>query len=276
MNSTTFEARLSAWLEDGPANAPDEVLPTVLASVQSIPQHRDRLGRPWRSGPVRRPAGALAAVAAVAVISAGALIVMPRSASPTGAGPSTAPSLSPGTARTPIVTTWWDGLSVSTLGASFRIPPGWTDSPAAAPWEWQRSGGAALNLIAPAIDPERAALYIASQRMPADMTPTEWWASYLRADTGGMPAACFPTSQGGYRTMAVDGQTAYVHGGLATCSFTEAIVLVGGRAYQVTAFASVDRSTGVFDPALFEAFLATVRFEPASAGETPPSSAGPG
>jgi hypothetical protein len=274
MNSTTFEARLSAWLEDGPTNAPDEVLPTVLASVQSIPQRRDRLGRPWRSGPVRHPQGALAAVAAVIAITAGALIVLPRSSSPTGGGQSTAPSPSPGPARSPIATTWWDSPSVRSLGASFRIPPGWTVNPAPAPWEWQQSGGAALKLIASAIDPDRAALYIASQPMPADMTPSEWWASYLRADTGGMPAACFPTSQGGYRTMAVDGQTAYVHGGLAACSFTEAIVLAGGRAYQVTALANVDGSSGVFDPALFEAFLSTVRFEPASAGETPPPSRG--
>lgn len=274
MKSMTFEARLSAWLEDGPTNAPDEVLPTVLASVQSIPQRRVRLGRQWRSGPVGRPHGALAAVAAVVVIAAGALIVLPRSTSPTEAGPSTAPRPSPGPARSPIVTTWWDGLSVSGLGASFRIPPGWTDNPAPAPWEWQQ-GGAALKLIAPAIDPERAALYIASQPIAAETTPAEWWALYLHA-TGGKPAACFPTSQRGYRTMTVDGQTAYVHGGLAACSFTEAIVLTGRRAYQVTAFANVDGSTGVFDPALFEAFLSTVRLEPASAGETPPPSLRPG
>jgi hypothetical protein len=263
--STTFEALLLAWLEDGPTEAPDQVLPIVLASVQSISQRGRPIYRPWRSGPVSRPARALAAIAAVVGIVVTALLVVPRTTPPNMGGPFTAPSPSPNPASTHIVTTWWDGLSVSGLGASFRIPPGWTDSPAAPPWAWQGSPGTALELIAPAIDPERGALFIASQGMPAGMTPAKWWADYLRSDAGGGPAECFPTSQSGYRTTTVDGQTAYVHGGLAACSFTEAIVLADGRAYQVTAFDNLDESPGVFDPELFAAFLSTIRFEPASA-----------
>jgi hypothetical protein len=267
--STTFEALLSEWLEDGPTEAPDQVLPIVLASVQEIPQRGGLLRRPWKSGLARRPAGAVVAIAAAVAIMATVLLAAPRTTPSNVGAPSTAPGASPNPASTPIVTTWWDGLSVSGLGASFRIPPGWTDTPADPPWAWQGSPGTALELIAPAIDPERGALFIASQPMPAGVTPANWWADRLGSDTGAGPAECFPMSQSGYRTTTVGGQTAYVHGGLAVCSFTEAIVLTGGRAYQVTGFAYLDHAPGVFDPALFEAFLSTIRFEPASASPGP-------
>src|SRR5206468_2019797 len=111
-----------------------------------------------------------AAIGGVVAIVVAALLVLPRSTPPNVAGPSTVPNPSPNAASTPIVTTWWDGLSVGGLGASFRIPPGWTDSPAEPPWAWQGSPGTALELIAPAIDPERGGLFLASQPLPAGMT----------------------------------------------------------------------------------------------------------
>jgi hypothetical protein len=70
--------------------------------------------------------------------------------------------------------------------------------------------------------------------------------------------------------VIVAGKTGLLHGGLAGCNFTEVIVIVGGRAYQLTAYVNYQVPTGgVFDRQLFDAWLSTVVFDPSSANDTP-------
>jgi hypothetical protein len=62
-----FEDRLNDWMEDGPTDAPEPLLDTVLAAFPSIPQRRGAWRIPWRSTPM----SGFARLLAVLVIAIG-------------------------------------------------------------------------------------------------------------------------------------------------------------------------------------------------------------
>ncbi len=69
-----------------------------------------------------------------------------------------------------------------------------------------------------------------------------------------------------WQPVEVDGHPGREHGGLPQCNFTEAAVFVDGRMYSIEASPNPHRIVyRVFDPALFDAILSTIRFDPASA-----------
>jgi len=68
-----FEQRLSAWLEDGPVDAPDGTLANILAAIPSLSQRRAAVRVPWRTSSMSGPLRALIGIAAVVAIAAGAL-----------------------------------------------------------------------------------------------------------------------------------------------------------------------------------------------------------
>jgi hypothetical protein len=105
---------------------------------------------------------------------------------------------------------------------------------------------------------------VSSQALPAGMTEDKWFAAYL---TGASPLhpECNP-ARAQWEPITIAGYAAGVHGGLTQCSFTEAVAIVGGRAYVFTAYPNLDApSAAIFNRALFDAFLVTVAFQPENA-----------
>lgn len=101
--SPRFEQHLSDWLQDGPVDAPGEILEAVVTALPSTPQRRAALRVPWRTAPVNGPFRALIAAAAVVAIAAGAILLVPRLLpgtvgglpSPTAESPSASAGASP-------------------------------------------------------------------------------------------------------------------------------------------------------------------------------------
>ncbi len=95
-----FDERLADWLEEDPDHAPRETVATVLAAFPSIPQRR-ALRAPWRFPRMNRFALAGVAIAAVAVIAVGGLMLLPRGSADTGTPPVATPSPVPTPVPTP-------------------------------------------------------------------------------------------------------------------------------------------------------------------------------
>jgi hypothetical protein len=146
------------------------------------------------------------------------------------------------------------------------FPAEFSVTPAVESWVWQlHDTGPTDSELDAAMSPDRMFLSIASERLPTGMTAAEWLAPDPSQPPGG-PAACFPTSLSGFIKVTVDGVTGYEHGGLNGCNFTEVLVVTGGRGYEITALVNHDTVTNaVVPPSFFDAWLATIHFDPASA-----------
>jgi hypothetical protein len=172
---------------------------------------------------------------------------------------------------TDVDTSTWPAFISPRHGIHVRFPPRWGVTVATSPWTWADvDPGPTSDQADRAIAASNQALVVASQKLPDGMTVAEWWADHLAADTSGMPAGCFPATQAEYEPVTVDGEPGFLHGGIAGCNFTEVIVTVGGRAYQLTAYLNLEfPSGGIFDRGTFDAWLSTVTFDPAAANDTP-------
>jgi hypothetical protein len=262
---------LAAWLDEGPTELPDITRRAILTALPTTPQARRGRFAPRNRSVVltnaRLVAGALVTILAVGTLLAVGSRLGPGGpgASPPGPSPTVAPS-----PTIPLDPSAWIPFTSRRHGISVRFPAGWTIEPATAPWIWQaQDPGPSDNAIDRAIGPASQAFFISSQRLPDGKTEAAWWADYLAADTIGMPPGCFPPKLSGYTEVVVAGELGYLHGGLSGCNFTEAIVIVDGRAYQLTAYVDYRAPTpGVFDRPLFDAWLSTVVFEPTAADDS--------
>jgi hypothetical protein len=261
------DAILAAWLDEGPTELPDMTRRAILGAIPTTRQaRRSRFGPGaswWSSTNARLIAAALVAVLAItAVLTVGGRL------GPGGGRPSPSPTLAP---SPPLDPRTWMPFTSERLGIRLRFPPGWTVQPATAPWIWQPGDPGPIEEARDrALGPATEAFVVTSQRIPAGMDEAAWWADYLSADTSGMPIGCFPTTLAGYERIVVAGIAGYLHGGLVGCNFTEAVVLTGGRAYQLTAYVNYALpSAGVFDRGLFDAWLSTVVFDPTAADDRP-------
>ncbi len=90
-SGSSFDDRLHDWLEDGPTDAPHQVLDTVFAAVPSIPQRRSAWRLPWTISPVLGFARVLAAVAITVGLGSAALFLVLRP-TPGGVGDQGSPS----------------------------------------------------------------------------------------------------------------------------------------------------------------------------------------
>jgi hypothetical protein len=107
MNSeSTFEDRLHDLIEDGPTDAPAQVLDTVLAAVPSIPQRRAAWRVPWRTFPMIGLARTLAGIVLAVGLGSAALIFLVSRTSPGDIGgpqsPSPAVVVSPTPSESPV------------------------------------------------------------------------------------------------------------------------------------------------------------------------------
>jgi hypothetical protein len=259
-----FEDHLTDWLEDGPTDAPDRVLETILAALPSIPQRRVAWRVPWRFQPLNGFARWVAGAAAL-IIAVGGLVMLNQSPSASVGGPSpTSPphsvAPSPSATSAAIDTSGWISFTSRRHGETLRYPAGWTATAASEPWT------AGLDLTDPMQDafslPTNGdeGFSVVSQRLPSGETGLAWLTGYeLQGATyyAGVKQ-CWPAPADMEHTI-VAGEPAWVHGG---CGFIEAITFVGDRIYVLQLWNSYDRP-------LLDAFLSTITLAPANADDTP-------
>ena len=156
-------------------------------------------------------------------------------------------------------------------GYTISLPSTWTVQAATAPWPAGFQGAAPpdpmLDVFTDPSDPTRA-FVVVSQPLAKGVTPDAWLTVYEKSAPS-MPAACWPAPAQMERTT-IDGQPAWIHGGLSGCGFSEAVAFAGGRIYEISAYFPSGGSP--LDRRLFDALLATVRFDPAAADDSPGAS----
>jgi hypothetical protein len=159
-------------------------------------------------------------------------------------------------------------------GYRIGLPAAWTATPASAPWPaGSEAAGPPDPMLDIATDPGRPGMSLVgvSQPLATGLTSDEWLTAYERSAPS-MPADCWP-APALMETSTIDGQAAWIHGGLATCGFTEALVFAGGRVYEFSAYFPAG---GIpMDRDLFDALLGTVKLDPAAADDSPAASARP-
>lgn len=203
-------------------------------------------------------------VAVVVVLVIGGLAVLQRS-NQFGASPPPSPS----PVRSPIPVPALTETFVSPRnGFSVRYPAGWSTKPATSTWRpntYLPIGNSALDELK--LQGE-ARFVMSSQRLALGVTEASWIAAFSQPyDLG----AC-SVDRAAWPRLTVDGRSGYLD--LAACPFPadagfstpdvdyDLIVFAGGRVYEI----GLD---GVVDLAYFEAILATVHLDPASAIDPP-------
>jgi hypothetical protein len=150
-----LEQRIADYYEtEAPHRAPDWLGDRILASVDTTPQRRTMLGRPWRFPAMNSFAKlAAGAVAIVAFATVGLTLVSPPAAGPGATAPSEAPS-SP--SATPAPSTPVSGALPPPLterfestshGISMDYPAGWQTRRATERWT-----DGVINFDAPGVD----------------------------------------------------------------------------------------------------------------------------
>jgi hypothetical protein len=118
---SNFDDRLHDWFEDGPTDAPGQVLDTVLAAVPSIPQRRAGWRVPRRISPIFGFARALAGVAiAVGLGTAFFFVLRPT---PGGVGGEASPSPSAAIIAPPTATESQAATASASAPASTAVAP---------------------------------------------------------------------------------------------------------------------------------------------------------
>lgn len=224
----------------------------------------------------------LAGIAAVAVIAVGALIFTNRPPSSNIGAPSPSPSASASPtatpAPTPINPSTWTPFTSARHGITLRYPSDWTAVPATAPWPAGVEGPPPPNPMLDAFTAPGAngpAFVVMSQPLPKGVSGASWLATYEKDGAAKYPPACWPSADK-MEQVTTGSQAAWIHGGVASCGFTEAITFAGGRVYELTAYQDPSMASfPVFDRALFDAFLSTIQLDPATANDRPVPSPAP-
>ena len=203
----------------------------------------------------RRSTSALTVIAALAVLLpliAGCSSPSAKAAAPAATVTASSPavSTSPTSSLTQQFTSPQNHYVIS-------YPSGWKVRPATSTWPYGQGETTKTDDVLRAAD--GSGWRITSQTIPAGMTGQQW----LRksATHGPVPSntlVCFP-KLARYRPTVIDGHQAWVHGGMSPCNFTEAVVVVGPRAYKFTAQPSLDHWTSwVYNSTTFNQMLASV------------------
>jgi hypothetical protein len=288
---------LAAWLEDGPNALPESTRRAIAVTTRTTNQrrraafesvrlrHGSRLPRRFSHMPTSFKL-AVGALAVIAVILGGAYVLGPPTPNRNVAGPG--PSPSPGADPRPsssagIDTTTWTTFTSPRYGYTAGVPRTFGVGPSTIFWVIPESAftDAAKDLIHSMMgDPTWAA---SSMRLPAGVTFDTWVADYLQREARvdpSMPQVCDQSTLP-LNPITVDGRSALLKIG---CGDMEALLLVDGRVYSFwggnTGMAGSQGNTptvGVLDQfrAMFEAWLSTIKLDPASALEPPAASPSP-
>lgn len=260
----SLERAARSWLEVGPTTAPDRAVEAALLRIQATAQERD-LRIPWGKPVMLTNARLAAILAAGALVVAGTIamlgVVGQAKTGPTEPPPPTPPAAS----RVPSSAA--PAIAIPTLGASFtsdrfgysiKFPTGWTPTGGAGvpPGYWATDGSA------DAISNRSTSVRVWSVRLVAVQSDAQWLEAYCEQGTG--DAASCPSAIAGWPAIAIGTRSGHLSkdDSGSVGSTMEAVTIVGGRGYVVSI-------VGVADRALFQAFLDTMQFDPASAVDLP-------
>ena len=248
-----LERRISDYYAaEVPQRAPDRVLHTALATIDTTRQRRVLVPAPWRFPPMNGFAKvAVAALAVIAIGAVGLAILRPGSGSGVGGQPSPSPSASPTpdpSAPPPLGATF-----ASTIhGITISSPRGWTTVPATEPWTSmdQFNMGSSLDHVWDPILRDHLSVSLGSQ--PLDGKPGETWAREFLGNPD-FAEAC----DGKPQAITVGGADGLVCTGLAA-------IWTGDRGYVVWLYLSPDDpwTKRYYDQAWFRSVLDTVQLRP--------------
>jgi len=267
-----FERRIADhYAAEAPHRAPDRVLGTALATIDTTRQRRVLVPAPWRFATMNGFTRVAAIAVAVIALGAVGLAVLgtgsgPRngpvatpspSVSPT---PTVAPTASPRPSSTPDPSPPPLGstFTSSVNGISIAYPDGWVTRPATR--SWAHADG--FSYDSPALDVMHdptleADLFVGLASQPLRGTPGEQWVTtFLTDPQEGCGGPTVP--------VTIDGASGRMCDGLAAVSD-------GGRGYFIRAYTSGDQAWigRTYDQAWFQGLLETVKLHPEAAGRSP-------
>ena len=266
-----FDRIAEAWLAGGPEELSDRVLDAVVDEIH-VTRQRHALRLPWRFPTMTTPVRVGAIVALGALLVAGVAAIggagrggptpsqAPAASAPAAVAPSAVSPAILSTTGVPIL----DQVFTSPRnGFSVNYPTSWAAVPATKSWPH----GAALQWGDPTLDSIQGAdarFVVAAQPLGADATPEQWFKAYC--STGAVDATKCADAPASWEKIQIAGVTAYVDvDGILAPGGTiapggkifDAVAVVANAAYAFTLDGNVDRP-------MFDAFLKTVQFLPAS------------
>lgn len=272
------DAILAAWLEDGPTRLPDATRRSIAVTTRTTHQARRPTWLSWRFPTMNGMSRlALGAVAVVAVVIGGLVILRPGTESGGVGGPgspvpsaSPAPSVSPVPSASPSpslaaiseppVGALTQAFTSPTFGYSIRYPAGWREDPTdgvtpdGVDFLHSAAGGWNFRALSVAI--------------PDGVVVDDWIASTL---TQSDDAGCTPP-RNTLESVTVDGRQGKLLGfcGTPTARQIEATVVVDERAYLFTLYDAKEPAASEAEArALFDRLTATITLDPGSAGGSP-------
>ena len=264
------ETVIATWLEDGPIELPAEIRRAIAVAVRTQPRRR-RMA--LVGGFAMTPLTRLVTAAAIA-LAVGTVSVMVLSNRGTGPGSSpTPPPIGSADASSSASASSAPAASVPELtqsfvspkhGYSIRYPAGWGAAPATLVGPWDPAApedpgaGDAFDFVSP---PVGAGFRAGSAAIPAGVVVDDWISRYITQSD--VPACSAPRST--LEPVVIDGQQGRVRGFCGDATEIEATVVVANRVYVFTLFRGDRVATEADERALFDAFLATVRLNPAAA-----------
>lgn len=259
IDDRSLERSARSWIELGPTSAPPDAVEAALRRIATTPQERD-WHVPWRTRRMTMPMRlVMAAVIGALIIGAAAVIGGIGSRPP---APSPAPTTAPSPAAVPsgpatVIPPLTQAFTSTRYGYVADYAFGWTVTPAATSWTTVGS-----NLWGSGINDELKTTDVrfsgASMALATGQTADQWISAYAQ----GANVASWPRitigGQSGYLTA--DGSPAATNAIAPNSVFFDAVIVVGGRAYNFDADGHLDR-------AYFQALMDGITFYPLSAIE---------
>jgi hypothetical protein len=243
------------YASEAPRRAPDWVLDSALATIDTTQQRRALIRVPWRFPIMNNYAKvAVAAVVVIAVGAVGLAVLRPGTAPSVGTTPSPSPVASPDPSAPPPLSDTFD----STIhGISISYPSGWTATPATERWrsQVQFNFGPTLDHLS---DPRlRDHLFLSLSSQPLDGKTGEAWVNEFLDHPD---LECGDSER---EPITVDGARGLICESIAAVS-------AGDRGFMIWFYRSTDESwTGRFyDNAWFRSVVDTAQFRPEAAVDT--------
>jgi hypothetical protein len=277
---------IRAWLEEGPLVLPDQVERAIGVATRPMSQERPTLRRPWRFLTMTMSPKLVAGGAAViAVTLGGVLLLGQRSSAPDGGVgvlPTPAPaatdapsaSASPTTSASVLDTSQWDPFVSPRYGFTSAFPTSFYAKPSTAFWTLPEEPSSGFDAFFGG--PGTNSWVASSMRLPAGVTADAWIDAYRQVQIDASPGediACH-TPPEAWTPVTIDGQAASLRLG---CGVLEALLVVDDRVYSFGGWTEASSTPGVPAEfrALFDAWLTTIRLDPASALDPPVASPSP-
>jgi hypothetical protein len=267
MNATRDpETVVAAWLDEGPTDLPDVTRRAILTALPITSQVRRGLFAPRRF-PQMNPYARWAAAAMVVALSVGgmAYLLGPNRGTGGPPGPTETPaaaSAAPDSAEpspTPQVsydTTTWLPFTSDEYGFTMAYPSGWQHAPATQAWAGETFAEMwSSDINAPWVDKfynGATGVTMTAVAIPfaAGTAEAKWINTYMAPPPGATPTSTCVVRAADMSAIVIDGRPGSIS---TSCEDSRAAFVVKGAHIYVFAISTPS------DPALFDAFLSTVR-----------------